>query len=396
MASSEDILVPFLPCRKTEEDLIADTRERSDSVEPIRTPLYDEHVRCGGKIVEFGGYLLPVQYETGVIQEHMAVRNACGLFDVSHMGEILVQGPDALKNLNHLLTNDYTVMQDGQARYSPMCYEDGGTVDDLIVYKVHDEDYFVVVNASNKDKDFQWMKEHCIGDAVIRDVSSEYGQIALQGPKAEEILRKLTPEECVPGKYYTARFDAVVGGIPCILSRTGYTGENGFELYLPAAETARMWRMLLDAGQQYGLIPCGLGARDTLRLEASMPLYGHELSEKISPVESGLGMFVKLNKPEFIGHDALAAAGQGKRRRVGLKVTGKGIVREHQEIYQGDRLVGMTTSGTFAPYLGFPVAMALLDRETEEIPGTLEVAVRGRRVAVETVPMPFYSRKRRG
>ena len=357
-----------------------------------KTPLYDEHVKCGGKMVEFGGYILPVQYQTGVIKEHMAVRTACGLFDVSHMGEVLVQGPDAVANLNHLLTNDYTVMKDGKARYSPMCYENGGTVDDLIVYKVHDNDYFVVVNAANKDKDFAWMTEHRFGDVVMKDVSAEYGQIALQGPKAEKILRKLAKEEDIPKGYYSAVFDGKVGDIPCIISRTGYTGEDGFEFYMAAADAPAMWNLLLENGKEESLIPCGLGARDTLRLEASMPLYGHELSEEISPVAAGLGHFVKTDKEEFIGKDAIIAAGTPARKRVGLKVTGKGIIREHQEVMIGDRLVGMTTSGTHCPYIGYPVAMAMLDADIPAEGAQVEAVVRGRRVAAETVKLPFYHR----
>ena len=357
-----------------------------------KTPLYEEHIKCGGKMVEFGGYILPVQYQTGVIKEHMAVRTACGLFDVSHMGEILVQGPGALAYLNHILTNDYTTLKDGKARYSPMCYDNGGTVDDLIVYKVRDDDYFVVVNAANKDKDFAWMKDHQTEGASVTDVSAQYGQIALQGPNAEKILRKLAKEEDIPRGYYSAVFDGKAGDIPCIISRTGYTGEDGFEFYMAADKAADLWNLLLDAGREEGLIPCGLGARDTLRLEASMPLYGHELSAEISPVTAGLGTFVKLNKPEFIGRDALASEGEPARRRVGLKVTGKGILREHQEVFAGDRQVGVTTSGTHCPFLGYPVAMALLDSDIASEGAQVEVNVRGRRVAAETVKLPFYHR----
>ena len=364
------------------------------SVEGRKTPLYEEHLRCAGKMVEFGGYILPVQYPTGVIKEHMAVRTACGLFDVSHMGEVLVQGPDALRNLNHLLTNEYGGMKDGKARYSPMCMESGGTVDDLIVYKVHDDDYFVVVNAANKDKDFAWMSEHCFGDCTMTDVSASYGQIALQGPAAEKILLKLAKEEDIPKGYYSALFDRMVGGIKCMVSRTGYTGEDGFEFYMAAEEAPALWRMLLEAGEPEGLIPCGLGARDTLRLEASMPLYGHELSEEISPIAAGLGNFVKTAKEEFIGKEALARelAKEGGRKRVGLKVTGKGIIREHQEVMVGEKQVGMTTSGTHCPYLGYPVAMAMLDQEFTQIGTQVEAVVRGRRVAAEVVKLPFYHR----
>lgn len=357
-----------------------------------KTPLYDTHVKYGGKMVPFAGYLLPVQYETGVIAEHMAVRTKCGLFDVSHMGEIICKGPDALKNLNMLLTNDYTSMAAGQARYSPMCNETGGVVDDLIVYKVRDNCFFIVVNASNKDKDYEWMKSRQFGDVVFSDCSDDVAQLALQGPKAVEILRKLTEEEFIPDKYYTCIFHCMAGGIKCMISRTGYTGEDGVEIYLHPEDAPAMWEILMEAGRDEGLVPCGLGARDTLRLEASMPLYGHEMDDTISPKEAGLGIFVKMDKEDFIGRQAILDRGPLTRRRVGLKVTGRGIIREHQPVYAGDRQIGTTTSGTHCPYLGYPAAMALVDIGYKE-PGTVvEVEVRGRRVAAEVVKLPFYKR----
>ena len=357
-----------------------------------RTPLYEAHVRLGGRMVEFGGYEMPVQYPTGVIKEHMAVREACGLFDVSHMGEVLLEGPEAVKNLNHLLTNDYTVMEDGQARYSPMCNEQGGTVDDLIVYRISPERYFIVVNASNREKDVAWMRDHISGQVKLTDVSDSWGQIALQGPKAQEILEKLTEKENIPEKSYHALFDREVGGIPCIVSRTGYTGSDGFELYVPASRTEELWNLLLEAGREYGLIPCGLGARDTLRLEASMPLYGHELSETISPLTAGLGYFVKMDKPDFIGKAALEAAGKPAQRRVGLRALGRGIPREHQDVYFNGQKVGQTTSGTHCPYIGGPAAMAIIDRACAEVGTKVEVDVRGRRIEAEVVKMPFYKK----
>ena len=358
----------------------------------LKTPLYETHVQQKGKIIPFCGYLLPVQYDTGVIKEHMAVRTACGLFDVSHMGEITVSGPDALKNLNHLLTNDYTDMSDGQARYSPMCNERGGVVDDLIVYKVKDNSYLVVVNAANKDKDFEWMKAHKIGDVAIEDISASVAQLALQGPKAQEILEKLTDKEQIPEKYYTCNFDGVVAGIKCIISRTGYTGEDGFELYCAAEESEKLWNALLEAGKDEGLIPCGLGARDTLRLEAAMPLYGHEMNDDISPKKAGLGIFVKMDKDEFIGKDAIEAAGKLTERRVGLKVTGRGIIREGCDVYADDKKIGFTTSGTHCPYIGYPNALAIIDVDYKE-PGTkVIVEVRGRKIEAEVVKLPFYKR----
>ena len=356
----------------------------------LKTPLYDAHVKAGGKIVPFAGYLLPVQYGTGVITEHMAVREKAGLFDVSHMGEVLCQGKDALANLQKLLTNDFTNMVDGQARYSPMCNENGGTVDDLIVYKRGDNDYFIVVNAANKDKDYQWMLDHQFGEVTFTDASSEYGQIALQGPKAMEILKKLTAEENIPKKYYHAVFDTEVAGIPCIISKTGYTGE---ELYLASENAEKMWDALLEAGKDEGLIPCGLGARDTLRMEAAMPLYGHEMDDEISPLETGLKFAVKMGKEEdFIGKKAMEERGEPKITRIGLKVTGRGIIREHQDIYIGEKKIGHTTSGTHCPFLGYPIAMALVDAGSVEIGNKVEVDVRGRKVEAEVIALPFYKR----
>ena len=357
-----------------------------------KTPLYDRHVALGGKIVPFAGYLLPVQYPTGVIAEHMAVRTAAGLFDVSHMGELVFTGPDALENLNHMLTNDFTDMYDGQVRYSPMCNDSGGCVDDLIVYKVREGAYLVVVNAANKDKDAAWMAEHLSGDCKLEDISDTVAQLALQGPKSKEILRGLVGEDVLPKKYYSFVRDVQVGGIRCLISRTGYTGSFGYELYCAAEDGPALWDLLLEAGKDLGLIPCGLGARDTLRLEAAMPLYGHELTDDIGPMEAGLGFAVKMGKADFIGKAGLEGRLPLVRTRVGLEVTGRGIVREHQDVYIGERLAGQTTSGTHAPFLGKAIAMAYLSPE-DAAPGTaVEVDVRGRRVPCKVVALPFYKR----
>ena len=252
-----------------------------------KTPLYEEHVKANGKIVPFAGYLLPIQYEQGLIAEHNAVRTKAGIFDVSHMGEIICKGTDALANLQLLLTNDFSNMAIGQARYSPMCNERGGIVDDLISYKKGENEYLLVVNAANKDKDYQWMLKHKFGEVEFLDVSDSYAQIALQGPKSMEILQKITSEEDIPEKYYFAKFDGKVAGIPCIISKTGYTGEDGVELYLRSEDAVKMWHALLENGKEFGLIPRGLGARDTLRMEAGMPLYGNEMNEDINPLEVG-------------------------------------------------------------------------------------------------------------
>ncbi len=358
----------------------------------LKTPLYETHVKYKGKIVPFAGYLLPVQYESGVIAEHMAVRTKAGLFDVSHMGEVMCTGSDALKNLNRIMTNDFTNMTDGQARYSPMLNEEGGVVDDLIVYKYSDGKYLIVVNASNREKDFEWMKAHQEGDVKFEDISDSVAQIALQGPKALEILKRVAEEKYIPEKYYTCIFDGVVCGIKCIVSQTGYTGEDGFELYMASADAPKMWDALLEAGRDLGLIPCGLGARDTLRLEASMPLYGHEMDDTIDPLTTGLGFAVKMKKDDFIGKTAVEARKPLQKKRVGLKVTGRGIVREHEKVFAGDREIGMTTSGTHCPYLGYPAAMAILDVEYAEIGTEVEAEVRGRRVKAEVVALPFYKK----
>lgn len=356
-----------------------------------KTPLYDQHVACGGKIVPFAGYLLPVEYGTGVIAEHMAVREACGLFDVSHMGEVLFQGPGALKSLNHLLSNDYTNLAIGRVRYSPMCNAQGGVVDDLIVYRCTEDSYFVVVNAANREKDVAHMKANLLPDTKFTDISDQVAQLALQGPKSKEILAGLVPEAVIPQKYYSFHPEKVsVCGVECIISRTGYTGSWGYELYCAADQGPILWKGLLEAGKDYGLIPCGLGARDTLRLEAAMPLYGHEMNDEISPLEACLDFAVKLNKPEFIGKEALVAAGAPKRTRVGLKATGRGILREHQEVLKDGVSVGHTTSGTFCPYLKGAYAMALVDAGSLVLGDTVEVLVRNRKVTAEVVPLPFY------
>ena len=259
------------------------------------------------------------------------------------MGEVIYKGRDALANLNHVLTNDFTNMYDGQVRYSVMCYEDGGVVDDLIVYRITAESYLIVVNASNRHKDVAWMQEHLFGECTIEDISDRVAQLALQGPNAKAILEKL-------------------------------------------------WNLLLETGKPEGLIPCGLGARDTLRLEAGMPLYGHEMDETIDPLETGLGFGVKMGKEAFIGKKGIEAKGALTRKRVGLKVTGRGIIREHADVYADGKKIGQTTSGTHCPYLGHPVAMALLEIAYTE-PGTqVEAEVRGRRIAAEVVKLPFYKR----
>lgn len=378
-----------------------------------KTPLYEAHVKAGGKIVPFAGYLLPVQYETGVITEHMAVRTKAGLFDVSHMGEVILKGKDALKNIQRLVTNDCSRMYDGQVKYSPMCNENGGVVDDLLVYRKSEEEYLIVINAANRFKDVEWMKKHLFGEVEFRDSSDEVALLALQGPKALEILCRLAKEEELPTKYYTFRENVSVSGINCLISRTGYTGEDGFELYCDNQSAPKLWDALLQAGGYKNrdkeasdndshkkmveeelpeLIPCGLGARDTLRLEASMPLYGHEMNDEITPMEASLGFAVKLDKEDFIGKEGIVSKGTPKVTRVGLNITGRGIAREACPVFIGEKQIGITTSGTHCPYLGRPVAMAMVTIEESSVGTSVEVDVRGRKVTAEIVPLPFYKR----
>ncbi len=359
----------------------------------LKTPMYESHLKLKGKMVPFARYLLPVQYETGVIKEHMAVRSNAGLFDVSHMGEFLLTGKDAFTNLQKIVSNDISKMVKGQVKYSPICNEKGGVVDDVLIYKFDEHEYFIVVNASNRHKDYSFMKEYMTGDVVFHDVSDTYAQVALQGPKSNEILSKVVPSmEEVPSKYYTFNSNVLVNGISCIISRTGYTGEDGFELYCESSKGSKLFEDLLEAGHCYGLIPCGLGARDTLRLEAAMPLYGHEMNEEITPLEAGLSFAVKLNKDDFIGKEALISK-EVNKVRVGLKLVERGIAREGAEVFHGDKKIGVVTSGTHSPYFNYPIAMAQIDMDYAQIE-EVNVLIRNKPVLAKVVPLPFYKREK--
>jgi aminomethyltransferase len=294
--------------------------EKQELHEPRKTPLYEAHVAAGGKMVDFHGWLLPVQY-AGILKEHECVRTKAGLFDVSHMGEIEVSGEDALDFLQRMLVNDIDA-KPGKAVYSPMCYPDGGTVDDLIVYKLKDNDYLLVVNAANSTKDFEWLRGNLSGLVTVTDRSSEFAQLALQGPEAVTILKQLTADDPDSLKYYHYTTEASVGGLKVFLSRSGYTGEDGFEIYCRPEDAVRLWDMLIEKGKPYGLEPAGLGARDTLRLESAMPLYGQELSEVITPVMAGLQRFIKPEKGVFNGRKPLLEQLQGnlERRIIGFEM----------------------------------------------------------------------------
>lgn len=351
-----------------------------------KTALYEKHVAAGGKMVSFAGYLLPVQYKAGILREHKSVREKAGLFDVSHMGEFMIKGKDAESSLNHLLTNEFSNMSVGQVRYSPMCYPDGGTVDDLLVYKMADEEYMIVVNAANKDKDFAWMEKNLVGDVQLTDVSEQIAQLALQGPLSGEILSRIADKQSIPEKYYSFIKDARIGEIPCLISKTGYTGEDGYEIYMKNEYAEQAWDLLTEAGAEAGLMPCGLGARDTLRLEAGMPLYGHELSADITPKEAGLGFAVKLGKKEFVGRDALDKP--RLRKRIGLKLIDRGIVREGAKVFAGSAEVGTVTSGTMSPTLEAAIALALVPSGLDE--DVVCVEVRGKKLKAEVIRLPFY------
>lgn len=359
-----------------------------------RTPLYPVYQELGAKTVDFGGFEMPVQF-SGIIAEHEAVRTAAGLFDVSHMGEFEVEGPDALTLLQRLVTNDVSKLEAGMAMYSPMTYEDGGTVDDLLIYCFGNEHYMAVVNASNIEKDFAWMDGAIQdGDRVtLRNRSDEVALLALQGPQAEAILQQLVHIPLSEIAFY--RFQvSTFENEKVIVSRTGYTGEDGFELYVPVSIAISLWRNLLNTGAEYGLVPCGLGARDTLRLEAKLPLYGHELTPSISPLEAGLSMFVKLEAKSFIGQEALAQQkSDGVRRKVvGVKMVDKGIPRAGYPVLADGREIGFVTSGTMSPTLKTAIALVLVETEYTAIGTPITIDIRGKQLQAEVVKTPFYKR----
>ena len=356
-----------------------------------KTPLYEAHLALNAKMVDFGGWALPVQYSS-ILEEHKAVREACGLFDVSHMGELYVRGKDAFSYLQHMLTNDLTGMTPGRCRYSMVCYENGGVVDDILVYMYSDDFYLLVVNASNADKDFEWFASHAQGDVTVTNESKNYAQLALQGPRFLEVLKNAGVETGIPEKNYTFTQNLNVGGVNCLVSRTGYTGEDGVELYCKPEDAMKLHAHLLAAGKSVGLLPCGLGARDTLRFEAAMPLYGHEMDANITPLETNIAFCVKLSKPEFIGKDALVN-NPPKRMRIGLKLIDKGIAREHTDVYVGDTLVGHVTSGSVAPSLGGNYAMALVNIDQSDC-DEFFIEVRGKKLLAERVVLPFYKRQK--
>ncbi|SFJ21428.1 aminomethyltransferase [Halobacillus dabanensis] len=361
-----------------------------------RTPLFHEYKKLGAKTIDFGGWDLPVQFSS-IKEEHEATRTAAGLFDVSHMAEVMVEGTDSLNFLQKMLTNDVSKLEPGKAQYTIMCYEDGGTVDDLIVYHLAENKYLLVVNAANRSKDFEWLKEHQEGDVTIEDVSDEYVQLAIQGPRAEEALQTLTDVDLSSIKFFRFRQDVSLKGIKgkALVSRTGYTGEDGFEIYLQADSGADLWQAVLNAGEPLGLKPVGLGARDTLRFEANLALYGQELSEDITPIEAGLNFAVKIKKDgDFIGKEVLKKQKEEgpSRKLVGIEMIDKGIPRTHYDVLDGEEVIGFITTGTQSPTLGKNVGLALIKTAYAEEGTEVTVQVRKRRLKAKVVKTPFYKR----
>lgn len=368
-----------------------------------RTPLYECHKAAGAKFTEFGGWEMPVQY-SGLVDEHNTVREKVGMFDVSHMGEVSVKGPQALEALQYMTSNNVSKLFPGKAQYSLLTNEQGGVVDDIIVYHLADGEYLVCVNAANADKDFAWMTQQNAFDCIIENVSAEYAQIAVQGPAAASVvteLLELSDDELSSDNFPFFCFQethsqgAKLKDIDLLLARTGYTGEDGFEIFCAAEESTRIWDGLMEVGKAYGLKPAGLGARDTLRLEACLPLHGHELSDDINALESGLGWVVKLKKGEFIGRDVLEKVKKEgpERKLVGFRVLDKGIVRDGAPIFTAEGTkIGISTSGTKTPTVGVAIGLGFVEAAHAEIGTVLLAEVRGKSLKIELVPTPFYRR----
>jgi aminomethyltransferase len=357
-----------------------------------RTPLYDRHISLGARLIDFGGWNMSVQYSS-ILEEHTAIRQAVGLFDVSHMGEIEIRGPEAEKLVDYVSTNNATKLKTGQAHYSALLYDHGGFVDDILVHKVADNEFFLCVNASNQEKDFEHILSQNRFDAEVDFASERYAQLAIQGPKAVATLQKLTATELAPLKYYWF-VDGSISGVPARIARTGYTGEDGFEIYILPGEAARIWDEILEAGEEFGIKPCGLGARNTLRLEAKMALYGHELTPTINPYEADLAWIVKMEKGDFVGRKALEAfSAQGVTRRlVGFEMVERGIGRDGYEIWCDGKPAGWVTSGGPSPTLNKNIGLGILPI-VNAVPGVrIQVMIRNQPVAAVTVATPFYKR----
>jgi aminomethyltransferase len=373
----------------------------TETTTPVRkTALNAVHRKLGAKMVDFNGWDMPVEY-SGIIAEHLAVRTGVGIFDVSHMGDIGLHGPDALAAVQHISMNDASRLTVGQAQYSALLYPQGTFVDDVIVHRLGEREYLLVINAGTREKDFAWVRDntrqfHC----EVENLSDDFTQIAIQGPKAFDLTQKLTPADLAAVKFYWFTRSTVCGCDDILIARTGYTGEDGFEIYIPSDEvtSARVWNQVLEAGREFGALPCGLGARNTLRLEAKLPLYGHEISDTINVWEAGLERFCKMEKQEFIGKTALAedrAAGV-KRGLVGLAMVERGIARDRYRVLDSaKREVGYVTSGSYAPFLKQNIGLAYVPPQLSDIGTELLVEIRGQGVKAKVVPTPFYKRPKK-
>lgn len=376
------------------------TKKSKVKVIPVlkRTPLFPIYSDYDARVIDFGGWELPVQF-AGIQKEHTAVREQAGLFDVSHMGEVLVSGSDSIAYLQQLTTNDVSKLHNGQCQYTLMCYPDGGVVDDLLVYRMSEDAYMLVINASNIDKDIEWMQENLQGDVRLNNISDDTALLALQGPHAIQILSKLTDTPLSELKTFRFYENVQIAGVKALVSRTGYTGEDGFEMYIDEADAITLWKKLLEAGEPDGLLPVGLGARDTLRFEARLPLYGQELSKSITPLEAGLSFFVKLDKAEFNGREALAAQKLNgiPRKLVGIEMIGRGIPRSHYPVYSTDgKQIGEVTTGTQSPTLKKNIGLALLDSSYSALETEVDVEIRGSMVRAKVVATPFYKSSPKG
>jgi aminomethyltransferase len=357
----------------------------------------------GAKMVEFNGWDMPVEYPAtgGIMAEHMAVRTGVGIFDVSHMGDIRLAGPEALAAVQHISMNDASRLAVGQAQYSALLYPQGTFVDDVIVHRLGEEEYLLVINAGTREKDFNWVRDNTQPfDCDVQHLSDDFTQIAIQGPKGVNLLQKVTDADLSAVKFYWVTRGTVCGLKNTLIARTGYTAEDGFEIYIPSDEatSARVWNEVLEAGKEFGVLPCGLGARNTLRLEGKLPLYGHEISDSINVWEAGLDRFCKMEKPDFIGRGALESAKAGglKKTLVGLEMVERGIARDNYKVLdESGNQIGYVTSGSPAPFLKKNIALAYVPPAFAEIGTALKVEIRGNGVAAKVVPTPFYKRQKR-
>jgi glycine cleavage system T protein (aminomethyltransferase) len=356
---------------------------------PKRTPLYDRHVALGARMVDFGGWDMPQQY-TSIRDEHFAVRKSAGLFDVSHMGRLNIEGRDAGAFLDGVVTNDVAGVQPGHAQYNLMCREDGGIIDDLVIYKSSPTDFVVVVNASNREKDVAWLRAHLPAGVVMEDRTSEVSLLAFQGPRAEELLPKHTTD--TRDLAYFGFLKGAVAGVDGYIARTGYTGEDGFELFVPSKQVGDVWDALLENGRDQGVLPAGLGARDAARLEAALRLWGNDMDETVNAYEAGLGWTVKLDKGDFIGRDALAKVKESgpRRRLIGLGMAAGNIPRHGAAVMKDGARIGTVTSGTHSFFLGHPIALAMVEGPSLRAGDTVSVDVRGREAPAEVTKLPFY------